>query len=107
MRGTFVIRDGRLVPKHLAQQMARGPHSGLSCPMLIRDGMDALRGMHDGKFYESKSALRASYKAAGMIELGSDAPTTAPTPQRPKVTREEIAEAYQKVSEGCRPNVIQ
>ncbi len=103
--GPFVIRNGELVPKAQAGAPPRGPRSDLPTPMLIRDGMDTLVGMHDGRVYESKSALRASYRAAGVIEVGSDAPTEARAPERPRVTKDEIGAAYAAVRDGYKPQI--
>lgn len=41
-------------------------------PFVHVDEMAPLESMIDGKIYESKSALRAHYKAAGVIEKGND-----------------------------------
>ena len=43
----------------------RGARSGLPCPMVIRDSMDDIQSMADGRIYDSKSALRRSYTAEG------------------------------------------
>lgn len=68
--------------------------SSLPRPMLIRDQMEPTLSMADGKVYESKSAMRAEYKARGMIEVGND---TAPMWERPKAPppREEIRGAVE------------
>jgi hypothetical protein len=64
--------------------------------------------MLDGRFYESKSELRASYKAAGVREIGTDVDAAikehkASMPSKPKVTIEEVAQAYQQVKQGYKP----
>jgi len=43
----------------------RGARSGFPCPMVIRDSMDDIQSMADGRIYDSKSALRRSYTADG------------------------------------------
>lgn len=43
----------------------RGARSGFPCPMVIRDSMDDIQSMADGRVYDSKSALRRSYTADG------------------------------------------
>lgn len=48
---------------------ARSSHAG---PAVISDNMAPVRSMLDGKLYDSKAALRATYKAAGMTEVGND-----------------------------------
>lgn len=100
-RGTWVYRDGELIEKHLARPL-RGPASELAAPMLIRDGMEPLRSMGDGHLYDSKSALRASYREQGLVEVGNDAPLTTRDNSR-RITKAEIAEAIQKVRQGYRP----
>jgi hypothetical protein len=109
MRETFVYRDGCLVPKHrAAAPYSRGPRSELPFPHLIRDQMGAVRSMLDGQLYDSKSALRATYKAAGVEEIGTDVEGAtrqayASMPAKPPVTMEEIAAAVNKVKQGYRP----
>ena len=103
--GPWVFRDGKLVSKREAAAPPRGPRSGIACPMLIRDQMDALQGMHDGKFYESKSELRRSYKEGGFVELGNDAPTTPKAPERPGGFKDDVQAAYKKVRDGYKPQI--
>ena len=104
MSGPWVYRNGELIPKREAQPLhARGPASPLPRPMLIRDHMEPLQGMHDGKFYDSKSALRRSYKEGGFVELGNDAPTTPSAPPRPGGFKEDVQAAFQKVRDGYKP----
>ena len=50
------------VDKPIRQRSAR---SGFPCPMVIRDSMDDIQSMADGRIYDSKSALRKSYTADG------------------------------------------
>lgn len=47
--------------------------------MLIRDSMEPTQSMVDGKMYDSKAAIRASYAGTGYREVGNDIP-----PPRPK-----------------------
>lgn len=56
--------------------------SDLSAPMVIRDNMDATRSMLDGRMYDSKSALRSTYRAAGVVEVGNDPSVTDPEQMR-------------------------
>lgn len=52
--------------------------SELPFPMLIADAIEPTQSMADGKFYESKQALRRTYRADGnpqgveYIEVGND-----------------------------------
>lgn len=52
--------------------------SELSAPMIIRDGMEPVVSMLDGKTYDSKRSLRATYKAAGVVEVGDDKSVSSP-----------------------------
>lgn len=79
--------------------------SDLPAPAIIRDEMSPVRGMADGVTYDSKSALRASYRAHGMREMGNDAPSVPTGPAREKITCDEIAQAVAKVKEGYKPEV--
>ena len=72
----------------------------LACPMIIRDGMDPVQSMLDGRHYDSKSNLRRTYKAGGVEEVGNDPAYTDPErvrpKQRPKPDRKGIYEAVQR-----------
>lgn len=77
--------------------------------MVVSDQMDAVRCMADGKMYESKSQMRTAHKARGLIEVGNDIPAAMKhaeiRPERPKVSKAEIAQAVRKVKQGYRPNL--
>lgn len=65
--------------------------SSLAAPGYIQDGMQPVRSMLDGKLYDSKAALRATYKVAGVTEVGNDSSVLNPKPfQKPRPKREEI-----------------
>ncbi len=103
MRGTFVLRDGELVPKHLAPPiMSRGPRSALPTPHVISDCQDPLKSMADGRIYESKSAMRRAYRERGYVELGSDAPTKAEPVDRPQVRRD-LEDGLRAIKQGYKP----
>lgn len=107
MRGTFVIRNGELVEKGGPRDVRPAPaRSHLPAPMLNMDSMGDLKSMVDGKFYSSKSALRRGYKAAGMVEVGSDAPTRT-LDNSSRITKNEIGEAYRKVKAGYKPKPLE
>jgi hypothetical protein len=46
--------------------------SDLPFPRIISDVMEPVQSQLDGKFYDSKSALRATYRANNCIEVGND-----------------------------------
>ena len=53
-------------------------HASAPAHAVIRDDMAPVRSMLDGKFYDSKSALRRTYRAAGVEEIGNETPKAAP-----------------------------
>jgi hypothetical protein len=91
------------------ERVARGPRSGLAAPMLQRDEMPVLQGQHDGRMYDSKAALRASYKdhesrtGQRLIEIGNEK-FTGTAPAKPKITKAEIAKAVDMVRQGYKPS---
>lgn len=68
----YVMRNGKLVEKHLA-----GPKNGGAAPAfgVIRDEMDATRHMADGKMYTSKAKFRQATRDAGCVEVGNETST--------------------------------
>ena len=46
--------------------------SSHASPAVIGDSMAPVRSMLDGEHYDSKSALRATYRRAGVTEVGND-----------------------------------
>lgn len=79
-RATYVIRDGALVEKHLATPL----HDASDAPNVIRDGMDTLRNMADGRFYDSKRAFSRATRAAGCVEIGTEKLTIKAPPKPPR-----------------------
>ena len=59
-----------------AKQQVAPKRSSLSAPGVIHDTMKPVQSMLDGKMYDSKAALRATYKAAGVTEVGDDPSVT-------------------------------
>lgn len=108
IRGTWVYRDGELVPKHLASPLIpRRARSRLPAPYLNLDTIDAFQSMADGRMYDSKAAYRAELKRQGLREVGNDVEghlkdAAARAPKKPKV-RGDLIKAYRKVKEGYRP----
>ena len=103
MRERYIWRDGRLLNVTGMEYLPPRARSDVACPMLIRDQMDPIKSMVDGKLYDSKSHLRRHYKSERVIELGNDAPTVASAPLRPRITKREIAAALDKVKQGYKP----
>ena len=67
-RQTLVRHNGRIVPKSEAPP----EYFGSRVKGVIDDTMDPVRSMVDGRHYDSKSALRAHYRASGVYEVGND-----------------------------------
>lgn len=83
------------------RERATGPRSSLSFPMVLSDTMEPVQSQLDGRFYDSKSKLRATYKDAGVIEIGNDPArfkTKAPVKPDRKAIRESLARAKAKLS---------
>lgn len=78
---------------------AAGPdnRSGLACPVVIGDCIE-LKSMVDGKMYDSKSALRRSYRERGYVEVGNEEQRAPPKPKPDrKAIRESAAKALNRV----------
>ncbi len=74
--------------------------SGLAGPACISDTMEqGVQSMLDGKIYSSKSALRATYRQAGVTECGNDPAIMNPKPfVRPKPDRAAIKAAVRRAA---------
>lgn len=65
------------------------PGEALVAPNVIRDTMPAIQGQHDGKVYDSKRAIRASYQPSGnadgkqYTEIGNDEARHRPMKRNP------------------------
>lgn len=92
--GWITTGDGRQVYRRID---ARPPaaRSSLPFPMVITDDMDPVQSQLDGKFYTSKSMLRATYRAAGVTEVGND-PARLRPPKRKQPDRKAIRETVDK-----------
>uniref|UniRef100_E6VFM0 Uncharacterized protein n=1 Tax=Rhodopseudomonas palustris (strain DX-1) TaxID=652103 RepID=E6VFM0_RHOPX len=71
--------------------------SDFPCPRIASDVMEPVQSQLDGKIYDSKSALRRTYRAAGVIEVGNDPARLKPR-KRQKVDDKAIAEAVDKAA---------
>lgn len=52
----------------------------LPAPRINGDNLPGVMSMTNGKVYDSKSALRAEYRRAGVVEVGNDVPMKKPEP---------------------------
>lgn len=77
--------------------------SEMAAPMIIRDGMEPVQSMLDGRMYESKRALRATYRQAGVVEVGDEPikpSTPAKKPDRAKI-KEAVGRAFSRAGLGA------
>lgn len=79
------------------------PEERLATPSVVADTMPHIQGQHDGKWYDSKRALRASYAPSGnrdgkrFIEVGDDKSVTMPQQRKkPKPDRKGIRDALDR-----------
>lgn len=98
--GWITLGDGREVYRRL--DYGRPPaRSDLPFPMIVSDEMDPVQSQLDGKFYTSKSALRATYKPSGnaegkeYAEVGNDPARLKPR-QKAKPDRKAIRDTIDK-----------
>lgn len=81
-----------------ASEPAFHKRSILGAPMVIGDEMAPTKNMVDGKFYTSKSAMRATYRPSGnpegasFAEIGND-PAMLRRPSKPKADRTAVKAA--------------
>lgn len=97
------VGEGRHVYRRLETRQPARSH--LPMPMISGDHMDPVQSQLDGRFYDSKSALRRTYKQAGVVEVGND-PARLRPPPAPKsdeaAVRQSIDKAFARYSNGER-----
>ena len=71
------------------------PRSAFPVPMVNRDCMPLTQSMVDGRWYDSKSSIRAHYRDAKVIEVGNEVQRVPPPPQ-PKSNKPAVRDALQK-----------
>lgn len=92
--GWIKTDDGREIFRRI-DKSPPAARSDLPFPMIVSDTMDPVQSMLDGKFYTSKALLRATYKAAGVTEVGND-PARLAKRQKAKPDRREIRDTLEK-----------
>ena len=105
--------DGVLIKKYGKIRDFIPRQSGLSAPMIIRDGIHGIQSMADGHVYDSKAALRRSYTAEGnpqgrdYTEIGGAEvePAGMSTPDK-KAIRDTVDKALHDVKAGNVPEHI-
>lgn len=90
-RETYVMRGRKLVPKRRASPLTAADRG----PQVISDTMSATWHPADGRRYDSKAQFRATTKAHGCIEVGTDKMTPRkPPPETPIATyRDQVRRA--------------
>lgn len=88
--------------------------SDLPTPHFISDTMDPVQSMADGKWYTSKSAIRATYKPSGnpqgasYAEIGNDKSwreRERPQPKSdPKAVSDAVDKAFARLESGDLPS---
>lgn len=91
-----------VLPQSKAERL-EPKRSDLPAPRLASDIMEPVQSQVSGKVYDSKSALRAEYRATGHIEKGNDRRPPWQMPRTPKaVIRETVRKAHARVERGER-----
>lgn len=89
------LGNGRQVYRKVETREPARSH--LPCPMLNLDHMEPVQSQATGKIYDSKAALRAEYKALGMVEVGNDPARLRPK-KREKTPDHVISKAIDKAT---------
>lgn len=73
-----------------------GKRSDLAAPQIIKDCIEPIRSMADGRMYDSRSKYLRSVRAAGCDVVGND---TLPAfqPEEPKGVEEDVKRAIEEV----------
>lgn len=105
-RENFALIDfSREIPAPRKVEHPPVKRSDLPFPMVVSDHMAPVQSHADGKMYESKSAMRAAYRALGVTEIGNDParlrPRVKPKPDRKKI-KAAIERAAARVERGER-----
>lgn len=101
---------GELHDKYGWPDNHRLPHEAICAPNVVRDDQTPIQSMVDGKVYDSKRALRATYQPSGnregvqYTEVGGDKsilkPYKKPKPDRMKI-KAAVHSAFSKVGLGA------
>ena len=98
-RETYVYRDGKLIPKHLAPPLHE-KHAASA--YVIGDSLDYTMNPADGRRYSSKSAYYKAVRAAGCEIIGNENPANG-VGQRPEMPDpgEDVKMAIEKLESGA------
>lgn len=106
MRGTYVMRRGRLVRRERAGPPPQAGRMLGAGPNVIGDELGAQlehHGYADGRRTDSKSVFRGWTRDAGLVEKGND--RARPQPAKLPDIRADVARAVQMCKAGYRPRV--
>lgn len=84
-------------PHNCMPEVIGAPSTAIPVPYLATDTMEPVQSQLDGKMYDSKSALRRTYKAAGVVEVGNDPARLRPR-KKQKVDRKAIKDTLDKAT---------
>lgn len=92
----FKLDDGREVFRKVDDYEPK--RGALPVPYAISDHMEPVQSQLDGEYYDSKSKLRSTYRAAGVIEVGNDPARLRPK-QRELPDRQGIRDSLKKAAQ--------
>ncbi len=95
MRTSYVMRQGQLVPKHLAAPLHAAHGEG---PSVISDSLDYVQNPVDGERYTSKSRYYGAVRRAGMEIVGNE-DLAKHTPRRAEPTQADIVSHIKRAME--------
>lgn len=100
---TYVLRDGKLVEKHLVAPR----YLSSSAPSVISDTITETKHMGTGRVFTSKAKFRAETKAIGAVEVGNDSSYLNVKPRQPiqldrGQRRDAIRQAFYEARNGRR-----
>lgn len=97
-RDNFALIDfSKEIPAPVKLEIEQPKRSDLPFPMIVSDSMAPVQSMADGLIYDSKSAIRASYRAHGVTEVGNDPARFKPR-VKPKIDRKEIKATVERAA---------
>lgn len=90
-------------PHNCLPEQRGAPSDAIPVPSVISDSMAPVKSMADGRYYDSKSAIRAGYKAGGFVEIGNDTPKPKPASRPdPRAINDAVERAVARVERGER-----
>ena len=109
----YDLGDGRKVFR--ARPKLMGRRSDLATPYFHKDKIEPVQSMADGKWYDSMSSLRKTYRADGnpqgkeYVEIGNDSvlnDTWTPKQATEQDRANAVTKAEQQVASGTVPPIV-